>query len=268
MKIAQIQMNTQEDKAANLKVAEELITAAAEAERPELVALPEYFACLSGSPAIQHASGEPFPDGPTFRMMAGLAKRHRITIHAGSCVEKEENRFYNTTAVFGPDGRVLARYRKIHLFDVVVPGGVRYLESETVARGSEIITYCAGDFVIGCSICYDIRFPEIYRKLRDAGSDIIMIPAAFTLQTGKDHWEVLVRARAIETQTYVLATAQVGTYAGGKKACWGHTMAVDPWGQIIAQASDRVGYITAWLDKSYLTEVRQSIPVANHHVIA
>jgi predicted amidohydrolase len=267
MKIAQIQMNTQEDKAINLKMAEELITAAVETERPDLITLPENFACLSGSPGDQQASGEPFPDGPTFRKMAGLAQRHRVIIHAGSCVEKDGGQFYNTTAVFGADGRVLARYRKIHLFDVVVPGGIRYLESQTVARGSEIVTYRAGDFVVGCSICYDIRFPEIYRKLRDAGSDIIMIPAAFTLQTGKDHWEVLVRARAIETQTYVLATAQVGTHAVGKKACWGHTMAVDPWGHIIAQASDRVGYITARLDKSYIAEVRQHIPVANHHVI-
>jgi nitrilase len=260
-------MNTQEDKAANLRAAESLINEAAAAERPDLVVLPEYYACLHGNPTDQQASGEEFPDGESYRLMSKLAARHELTIHAGSVVEKSGNRFYNTTVVFGPSGEELARYRKIHLFDVVVPGGLRYGESETVARGEEVVTYKVGDVTVGCSICYDLRFPELFRKLRDRGAEVIALPAAFTLQTGKDHWEVLSRARAIETQTFFLATAQIGTHAGGKKACWGHTMAIDPWGHVVAQASDKVGYIAARIDRSYLEQVRHNIPVADHHVI-
>jgi deaminated glutathione amidase len=267
VKVAQIQMNSQEDKDANLRVAETLITEAAEQERPDLVVLPEYYASLAGNATDQQATGEVFPDGSSYQLMSGLARKHKLTIHAGSVVEKHGNNFYNTTVVFGPTGKEIARYRKIHLFDVVVPGGLRYLESETVARGEDIVTYPVGDFTVGCAICYDVRFPTIFRKLRDRGADVIALPAAFTAQTGKDHWEPLARARAIETQTYFLATAQIGTHAGGKKACWGHSMTIDPWGSVIAQASDRVGYITARLDKDYIGRIRQNIPVANHHVL-
>ena len=267
MKVVQIQMNSQEDKAANLRAAEEMIAEAAESERPDLIVLPEYFAHLGGSPAEMHASGEEFPDGHSYRLMSSLAAAYEVTIHAGSVVEKSGNRFFNTSVVFGTDGKEIARYRKIHLFDVVVPGGLRYLESETVSRGDEVVTYPVGDLTVGCSVCYDIRFPELYRKLHDKGADVIAVPAAFTAQTGKDHWEVLARARAVETQSYVLATGQIGTHAGGKKACWGHTMAIDPWGHIVAQASDRPGYISARLDKTYIEQVRQNIPVTNHHVL-
>jgi predicted amidohydrolase len=267
VKVAQIQMNSQEDKEANLRAAESLITEAMEQEGPDLVVLPEYYASLNGNPADQQATGEVFPDGASYRLMSGLAAKHKVTVHAGSVVEKHGNNFYNTTIVFGPTGKEIARYRKIHLFDVVVPGGVRYLESETVARGEDIVTYPVSDFTVGCAICYDVRFPTIFRKLRDRGADVIALPAAFTAQTGKDHWEPLARARAIETQTYLLATAQIGTHAGGKKACWGHTMTIDPWGSVIAQASDRVGYITARLDKNYIGWIRQNIPVAGHHVL-
>lgn len=268
MKVAQIQMNTREDKAANLGAAEALIGEAAAAERPDLIVLPEYYAALNGNPVDQQASGEEFPDGESYRLMAMLAAKHKVTIHAGSVVEKSGNQFYNTTVVFGPEGEEIARYRKIHLFDVTVPDGTRYGESDTVARGEDVVTYAVGDWTVGCSICYDLRFPELFRKLRDKGADVIVLPAAFTLQTGKDHWEVLSRARAIESQTYFLATGQIGTHAGGKKACWGHTMAIDPWGAIVAQASDTVGYITARLDKSYIGQIRQNIPVAEHHVIS
>lgn len=267
MKVAQIQMNSREDKAANLQAAERLVTQAIEAERPDLVILPEYYASLNADPHAQQATGEEFPDGDAYRLMAGLAARHQVTIHAGSVVEQHGNRFYNTTVVFGPDGAELARYRKIHLFDVVVPGGMVYRESATVARGEDIVTYPVGELTVGCAICYDLRFPEMFRKLRDAGADVIALPAAFTAQTGKDHWEPLARARAIETQTYFLATAQIGPHAEGSKACWGHTMAIDPWGHVIAQASDRPGFVAAHLDKSYVEQVRQNLPVADHHVL-
>ncbi|MDJ1157635.1 carbon-nitrogen hydrolase family protein [Chelatococcus sp. SYSU_G07232] len=267
MKVAQIQMNTREDKEANLETAARLVTEAVEKEGPDLIVLPEYYAALVPDPTGQQSTGEAFPEGTSYRLMSGLAARHKVTIHAGSVVEKAGNQFFNTTLVFGPDGREIARYRKIHLFDVVVPGGLRYLESETVGRGEEVVTYRVGEYTVGCAICYDLRFPELFRKLRDRGADVIVLPAAFTLQTGKDHWETLCRARAIETQTYFLATGQVGTHAGGRKACWGHTMTIDPWGSVIAQASDREGFITARLDKGYLAEIRRSLPVADHHVL-
>ncbi|MDR0578448.1 MAG: carbon-nitrogen hydrolase family protein [Candidatus Accumulibacter sp.] len=267
MKATLIQINSQDDKAANLATMERLIDEAVEKERPDLIVFPEYCAFLSADSEAQRASGEPFPSGESFRRMAAKAKAHKVTIHAGSMVEADGDKRYNTTGVFGPQGEVLAKYRKIHLFDVVVPGGIRYLESEMVSRGSDIITYRLGEFVIGCAICYDVRFPEIFRGLRDAGADIIVLPAAFTAQTGKDHWEVLARARAIETQTYFLATGQVFTHAEGKKACWGHSMIVDPWGAMVAQASDRVGFVSARFDKAYIEQIRVNVPVDKHHVL-
>jgi len=268
MKATLIQMNSQENKEANLLEAERLIDEAVKAERPDLIVFPEYFAFLSPDPAAMRASGEPFASGDSFRRMAAKAKFHGVTIHAGSMVEADGDKRYNTTAVFGPSGETLAKYRKMHLFDVVVPGGLRYLESEMVSRGAEIVTYRIGEYLVGCAICYDVRFPEIFRKLRDLDVDIIVLPAAFTAQTGKDHWEVLARARAIETQTYFLATAQIFSHANGAKSCWGHSMIVDPWGAMIAQASDRVSFTSAQLYKDYIQKIRLNVPVANHHVLS
>jgi len=190
-------MNTQNDKAENLKVAADLIEKAVKADNPDLVVLPEYFAFLGDNPQEMHESGEEFPDGEIYTLLSGLAKKHAITLHAGSIVEKEGNRFYNSTLVFGPDGKQIARYRKMHLFDVDTPNGISYRESDSVARGEDVVTYKVGDKTVGCGICYDIRFPELFRALRDRGADVIVLPAAFTLMTGKDHWEVLARARAV-----------------------------------------------------------------------
>jgi deaminated glutathione amidase len=266
MKIAAVQMNSQDDKAINCAEAERLVRAAA-ADGATLIVLPENFACLSASDAIQRESGEPFPDGDIFQRFAALARELKITLHAGSVIESEGSSRYNTTVVFGSSGEMLARYRKIHLFDVEVPGGITYLESSRVGRGTEVVTYTVNGMKVGCAICYDIRFPELFRKLRDEGCDIIVLPAAFTLQTGKDHWEVLSRARAIETQTYFVACGQVFTHGGGTKACWGHSMIIDPWGHVVAQASDRVGFIAATLDVDYTANIRRNLPVANHHVL-
>lgn len=267
MKATLIQINSQDDKAANLAAMERLIDEVMDKEAPDLIVFPEYCAYLSADPAAQRASGEPFPAGESFRRIAAKARAHKVTIHAGSMVEADGDARYNTTAVFGPDGEVLAKYRKIHLFDVVVPGGLRYLESEMVSRGQEIVTYRLGEFTIGCAICYDLRFPEIFRKLRDVGADVIVLPAAFTAQTGKDHWEVLARARAIETQTYFLATGQIFSHANGAKSCWGHSMVVDPWGAVIAQASDLVTFTSARFDKGYIERIRLNVPVDRHHVL-
>lgn len=266
MKIVQIQMNSQGDKARNLADAARLFDEAAQ-EKPDIVVLPEYWALLGNSPDEFHASAETFPEGDAYALMKAKAAEHGYYVHGGSIVEKDGNSFYNTTVVFDRSGDEVARYRKIHLFDVDVPGGARHRESETIARGEDVVTYKVDGRTVGCSICYDIRFPELFRSLRDKGAEVIMLPAAFTLMTGKDHWELLARARAVETQTYFLATGQFGTHADGKKACYGHTMAVNPWGHVIAQAGDQVGLAVARLDFPYLETVRQNLPVANHHVL-
>ncbi|MFM0360526.1 carbon-nitrogen hydrolase family protein [Paraburkholderia sediminicola] len=266
MKFFAVQMNSQDDKIFNCREAERLIRAAA-ADGAELVVLPEYFACLSGDDDVQRASGDTFPDGDVFQWLSRLARELRIFLHAGSVVERDGLDRFNTSVVFNKEGEILARYRKIHLFDVEVPGGMTYLESARVGRGNDIVTYRVGLFTVGCAICYDIRFPELFRKLVDKGCDIIILPAAFTSQTGKDHWEVLLRARAIECQSYVIACNQVATHANGSKSSWGHSMIVDPWGTVVAQASDTVCTVSCNVDKSYVDVVRQNMPVANHHVI-
>ncbi|MBR8168001.1 carbon-nitrogen hydrolase family protein [Burkholderia cenocepacia] len=266
MKIAAIQMNSQDNKEHNYAEAERLVRAAAK-DGASLIVLPEYFAYLSVDNAAQRESGELLGAGELSRRLSALARELKITLHAGSMVERDGDARYNATAVFDPRGELIARYRKIHLFDVEVPGGLSYLESAWVDRGRDVVTYRVGDVTVGCAICYDIRFPEMFRQLRDLGCDVIVLPAAFTAQTGKDHWEVLSRARAIETQTYFVACGQVLGHGGGVKSCWGHSMIVDPWGCVVAQASDRVGFTAAEIDLDYVRTIRQNVPVANHHVL-
>ncbi|ESR27020.1 carbon-nitrogen hydrolase family protein [Lutibaculum baratangense] len=268
MKIATLQMNTQDDKAANIAQAVSLIETAVEAERPDLVVLPETFTYMGGTHESRMAAAETFPDGEAYRAMQEQARKHGIFVHAGSMNERADgNKSFNTTVVFDRSGTEVARYRKIHLFDVDTPGGLTYLESETVKRGEDIVTYDCEGVTVGCTICYDLRFPELYAKLAAAGAQVIMVPAAFTLQTGKDHWEVLLRARAIETQTYVVACGQIFTHDNGKRPCYGHSMIVDPWGTKVADCSDQVGFAAARIDIGYLEKVRGSMPVAKHHVL-
>ena len=266
MHVALIQMNTQDDKRANLAEAARLIGEAA-ATHPRLVVLPEMFSFLASDDAGRRANAEPIPGGETYRFLQDCARRHGIYLHGGSILEAGPDKLYNTSLVFDPAGIEVARYRKIHLFDVTTPDGKVYRESDAFARGEAIVTYALDGVTVGCSICYDLRFPELYQALARRGAQVIVAPSAFTLQTGKDHWEVLVRARAVETQTYLLAPNQIGTHARGTRANWGHSMAVDPWGAVVAQASDRVGFVAAQLDFGYLARVRAMIPVAEHKVL-
>ena len=267
MKISLIQMNSQEDKAYNLKYAADQIEKCVIEEGPDLIVLPEYYAFLGDGKDNIYANGENFPDGEGYRLMSGLAAKHKVTIHAGSVVERDGNNHFNATVVFGPDGTEIAKYRKIHLFDVDTPGGAVYRESDTISRGQDVVTYKVGGTTVGCAICYDIRFPELFRALRDEGAEVIVLPAAFTLMTGKDHWEVLARARAIETQTYFIAVGQSLSHSEGRKWCWGHSMVIDPWGHIVAQCSDGVGNTSSTLDLAYVQKVRGDVPVARHHVL-
>lgn len=276
MRVCVVQTNSVDDKAANLAQVERLVGRAAQEDRPDLVLLPEVFAFQGGSPEARRAAAEPMPDGPTYAFLRDLAARHRIVLHGGSYLEADAGgeRLYNTTVAFGREGEELARYRKIHLFDVVTPEGREYRESATVGRGGEVVTYDAGEggaARVGCSICFDLRFGELYRALAAAGAEILAVPAAFTVETGRDHWEVLLRARAIETGCYVAAAAQVGPYPIGsgkeRRACWGHSMIVDPWGKVLAQVTDRPGFATARIDLGYLGRVREMIPVHQHRVL-
>lgn len=266
MRIALIQMNSQGDKAANIANARQLVAEAA-ADSPDLVVLPEYWATLADGRDGFHASAEEFPSGNAYAAMREMAIEHGVTVHGGSIVEKAGNAHYNTTLVFDPSGNLIAKYRKIHLFDVDVPGSVSHRESETITAGDEVVTYKVGDVTLGCTICYDLRFPELFRALRDKGADIIVLPAAFTLMTGKDHWEVLLRARAVETGCHVAAIGQFGFHADGKKACFGHSMMIDPWGHVTAQVGDHQGHAIGRYDPLYQSTVRQNVPVHLHHAL-
>ncbi|WP_395664321.1 carbon-nitrogen hydrolase family protein [Methylocella sp.] len=268
MKVSLIQMNSVADKAVNVASAVRLIERAVDEEGPDWIALPECFDFLGGARAEKFAAAEPFPDGPAYRAMQELAARRKVFIHAGSILERPEfgERIHNTTVVFDRSGGEIARYRKIHMFDVTTPDGARYHESSAFAPGDRVVTYRCGDMTVGCAICYDLRFPALFQELALRGADMIALPAAFTLQTGKDHWETLCRARAIETQCFFCAPAQIGAHmAGGeRRLTYGHSLVADPWGHVIAKASDGVGLVTARLDPALIGRVRAQIPVASH----
>ena len=269
MRATLVQMNSISDRDANLERARGLMARAVAEERPDLVVLPETFDFAGGSRADKMRAASEIPGGPAYRMAQSFAREHRVVVHAGSMLERisGEERVANTTVVFDRDGKEIARYRKIHLFDVTAPDGTPYNESAAIRPGDHVVTYDLEGFRVGCTICYDIRFAELFISLSRAGADLIMVPAAFTLQTGKDHWEVLLRARAIETQTYVLAAAQCGSFVGadGKpRHTYGHSLICDPWGHVVARASDGEGLVTARIDRSQIERVRTLIPMANH----
>ncbi len=268
MKISLIQMNSIHDKAANIAAARALIEKAVAEEGPDWILLPEQFDWAGGVKGDKARNAETLPGGPAYAMARELAARHRVFIHAGSLMERieGEERIHNTTVVFDRDGAEIARYRKIHLFDVTTPDGASYRESATVKPGDAVVTYDCEGVTIGCSICYDLRFPALFQALADKGAQVIALPAAFTLQTGKDHWETLLRARAIETQTYVCAAAQTGSYSVNNETrqTYGHSLVADPWGHVVAKASDGPGVISARLDMGHVERVRRMIPVAAH----
>jgi predicted amidohydrolase len=261
---AAVQLTSTSDESANWESAAALIERAA-GHGAQLVATPENTNYL-GPHAEKVRRAEPL-GGPTCRRFAELARRFGIHLLLGSYNEAsdEPGRCYNTSVFFGPDGAVLATYRKIHLFDVDVPNGVRFAESATCkpGEGTAVAATPLGRF--GLSICYDLRFGELYRRLVDEGAEILTAPSAFTLATGKDHWEPLLRARAIETQCYVVAPAQHGKHDdGGLTHTWGHAMIVDPWGIPVATAADGPGLALAEIDLDRVAAVRQAIPVARH----
>ncbi len=259
---AAIQMTSGEDKERNLEAAERLVREAAE-RGARLVALPELFNCLGHKEQVIRAA-EPVP-GPTSRRMRDLARRYRITLLAGSLCERVEgrDRVFNTSLLFDHSGTLLARYRKIHLFDVNLPGRVSYRESSWMAPGRDVVSAETDHGRLGLSICYDLRFPELYRRLVRQGCRILLVPSAFSLPTGRDHWEVLLRSRAIENQTYVIAPNQCGQHTPGFATC-GRSAVIDPWGVPQAVAPDGEGVILARLDARRQETIRRELPALSH----
>jgi predicted amidohydrolase len=257
LRVACVQINASPSKAENLERMEALVARAA-ATGADLVCLPEKWNGL-GSHEILLEVAETIESGETVEAMSGWAATHGITLVGGSIAERRDGRekLSNTCLVFDPDGELAAVYRKIHMFDVEV-GGIVYRESESEEPGDRPMSCEVEGWKVGLTICYDLRFPELYRILAVEGAELVTIPAAFTLYTGKDHWELLLRARAVENQCYVLAANQWGVVEG--KASYGRSSIVDPWGVVLAQAPDEDGVIAAELDRAHMERIRSSLP--------
>jgi len=258
LSVALVQMNSGDDKDQNVRDALDGIDRAA-ATGASLVALPEVWTYL-GPETGRRDAAETIP-GPLSDALADRARRHGLYVHAGSVYERVagEFRLYNTSVVYDPNGDEVARYRKIHLFDVDLDSDTAYNESNAVAPGDEIVTFEINGITVGLAICYDLRFPELFRILALRGAEVIILPAAFTMVTGKDHWEPLIRARAIENSVYIVAPAQVGQHPPGLW-CFGRSMVVDPWGVVTAQATDQPTVLTSHLDLGYVEAVRRQVP--------
>ncbi len=261
MTIGLSQMNSQDNKQDNLLAAEKSIKELA-AQGASLIMLPEHFNFL-GPEALRRENAEPLDESPSLDRMRTLAAQLKVHVHIGSYLERDGDRFYNTGVVFDDNGERIAKYRKIHLFDVEIPGGKSYRESDTISPGTEVVTFDIGDFRFGMATCYDLRFPELFRRLGEMGADVIMLPAAFTLQTGRDHWELLLRARAVENLCWVAAAGQWGSFPP-ENLTFGRSMVINPWGLVVRQAPDGVSTVTAELDLETLRATRTRFPALNH----
>ena len=259
---AALQMTSGADKPDNLATAVRLIRRA-HALGARFIGLPENFAWMGPEP--ERAGNAESLEGPTLSTLAALARELEVTLLGGSILEAGApgGRLYNTSVLFGPDGARLGVYRKIHLFDVEVGDGQTYRESAAVAPGTQVVVATAPFGKVGLSVCYDLRFPELYRQLAAEGATTLTVPAAFTLATGKDHWEVLLRARAIENQAYVLAPAQQGRHPKDRMT-WGHAMLVDPWGLVTARASEGEGMAVGPIDEELTARIRKTLPALTH----
>jgi deaminated glutathione amidase len=263
MKMAACQMVSAPDVGRNLETAARLVAEAA-AAGAELVALPEYF-CLLGrrdTDKLQHAEAP--GDGPIQRFLAATAKQHGVWLIGGTLPVRgaDGERVLNSNCVHAPDGTLAARYDKIHLF-AYDNGRESYDEGRTLDAGGTPVAVQAGPLRVGLSVCYDLRFPELYRALMTPPCDVLSVPSAFTYTTGRAHWELLLRARAIENQCYVLAAAQGGTHENGRRT-WGHSMIVDPWGEVVGVKDEGEGVVVAEVDAARISAVRTQLPALRH----
>jgi len=264
MRVALCQTNSADDVAANEAAVFALLEEAA-AGGADLAALPEVWPCQGSAPQVR-AAAEPVP-GPRTDRLCEVARRHRMWVHGGSVLEiSDRQRIFNTSVLIDRDGELVATYRKIHLFDADPPGAVPSRESFLFAAGDQVVSADTEFGRAGLSICYDVRFPELYRRLAVAGAVLLFVPAAFRYETGVDHWDVLLRARAIEDQAFVIAAAQWGTWGppDRERRTYGNSLVVDPWGRVIARAEDGVGVTFAELDLDEVRRVRQMLPALRH----
>lgn len=259
---AVIQLNSNNRRDTNLARAESLL-AEASAAGATLVLLPENFSFMGADEAEKRAMAEPEESAVVLGFLQQQARRHGMLILGGSTpLAGPAGTIRNAMPAILPDGAIAAIYDKMHLFDVNLPDE-QYLESELVSAGNSPATVCSGPWKIGMSICYDLRFPELYRHYSAIGCNILAIPAAFTVPTGKAHWQVLLQARAIENQCYLLAAGQSGTHPGGRKT-WGHSMIIDPWGEVIAEIGTNEGLAIASLRLGFVAQVRSRMPALQH----
>jgi nitrilase len=263
VKVACIQLNSGDDKARNLEMAAALIAVAAK-DGAKLVQLPENFAYIGHDESAKLQQAEDEHDSESLRFLSRQASDHKLLLIGGTVTLRTNKQpgMRNSCPVFAADGTQLASYDKMHLFDASLPGE-SYKESALVAGGKSPVSVDAGAWKLGLSVCYDLRFPELYRYYSENGCNILSIPAAFTVPTGEAHWEVLIRARAIENQSYVLAAGQCGTHPG-MRSTWGHSMIVDPWGRILAMRHQGSGIVTAELRLDSLNNVRHTLPALKH----
>ncbi|WP_321811273.1 MULTISPECIES: carbon-nitrogen hydrolase family protein [unclassified Burkholderia] len=264
-RVAALQMVSTPDVARNLAEAGRLIAEAA-GDGAQLVLLPEYFCFMGHRDTDKLALAEPYRDGPIQRFLSEAAHRHGIWVIGGTLPLKaqEPDRVLNTTLVFDPNGQEAARYDKIHLFNFE-KGDESFDEARTIRAGDTVVAFDAPFGRVGLSVCYDLRFPELYRRMGDCA--LIVVPSAFTYTTGRAHWEMLLRARAVENQCYVLAAAQGGKHENGRRT-WGHSMLIDPWGEIVAVRDEGASVVTGALDPQRIADVRQSLPAWRHRVLA
>lgn len=266
MRVGVIQMNVGEDKQENLAKLELHISSLAKAGC-DLAVAPEMSMFVGQSPSSMREAAEQLTDSAFASAISDLAVRNRMNIHLGSMMERRNTSYFNTSVLYGRDGVEIARYSKIHRFDIDLPNGPTFRESDFVDGGNTVVVANVDDMKLGFSICYDIRFPELYRELCDKGADMIVAPSAFAFVTGADHWEILLRARAIETQCYVIAPGQTGYSAGGKSHNFGHSLIIDPWGLVIAQVSNVEGVAFADILPDYIEAVRSHLPIRQHRVL-
>jgi deaminated glutathione amidase len=261
--VAAIQMTSTDNKAENLDQAEALIENAAKFQA-RLVSLPENFLFLAKPMTTAFSAAEAI-DGPSIKRLRDSAKKHRLWLSLGGFPEKipQHDKIYNTHLLISDEGDICGQYRKIHLFTAKLPDGSVYDEASGVLPGENIVCLKTPFFSLGLSICYDLRFAHLYSALRDQNADVILVPAAFTEETGKAHWEVLLRARAIETQSYIVAAAQAGKHHENRST-HGHAMIVDPWGVIVAQCGKNNGLAIAEIDLDFVKNLRQQMPVWQH----
>jgi len=260
--VAAIQMRSTDDRDRNLEIAEAAATEAARAGA-ELIAFPENVAYLRAEGSARPPA-EPL-DGPTAARFAAMARRHRAWVLAGTIAERRPRarKVFNTSILFDRDGAIAAVYRKVHLFDVAIAGRAEFRESRWVASGADPVIASTPLGRLGLSICYDLRFPELYRHLALAGAEVLLVPSAFTAYTGRHHWMPLLRARAIENLAWVVAPAQWGTHHPGRRS-HGHTCVIDPWGRVVAERARGTGVVLARIDLELAARHRRELPALRH----